>query len=334
MLQRLVYPAADVSGGFYEWRTVSRYRGVAGLHLGYDVAMPGGTPSVAGWPGQVTHVAQWYKTEYGVTVLSPSGYETTYGHLSPRVKPGDVVNAGDYVGFVVNDHVDIKMRGPDGSYFDFGHETLPGVFPVPGPTRGEALHLYLTTYYGLLLDREDIKMARRTRQQTVAELSDLRAEVRRTRDDLPRLRQFLADGLVARVDVQKAQSDVNNGAARVDALRLRMRAAQRDLDVREARLGTLGARLALCRRLLQSMGVSESEVQRKLRSPSSSRNVAQARELKEMRDNYKRTVSKHRASDPRAAAKAEMIRMEQLYDQGVVSRMERDRARARFEAFR
>ena len=90
-LERRHFPGAYVSSGFYDWRTVSRYRSHAGLHLGYDIVMPYGTAVSAGWPGTVTSVAQWYGSEYGITVLSPSGSQVTYGHLSPLVNVGQEV---------------------------------------------------------------------------------------------------------------------------------------------------------------------------------------------------------------------------------------------------
>jgi len=64
-LQRTLCPGAVLTGGFYDWRTVSRYRRNAGLHLGYDIAMPAGTPVRAGWPGTVVSVAPWTEGEVG-----------------------------------------------------------------------------------------------------------------------------------------------------------------------------------------------------------------------------------------------------------------------------
>lgn len=150
-LQTQRVPGAVVTSGFDDWRNPSKYRKKAGLHLGYDVAMPRGSPVVAGWAGRVTHVVQWHGAEYGVTVLSDSGYETTYGHLKPTVEPGAEVRPGDVVGTIVIDHVDIKMRGPDGLHYDFGSDR-PAVAAV---SRAEALRRYLRAKYSVELSEED-----------------------------------------------------------------------------------------------------------------------------------------------------------------------------------
>lgn len=113
-------PRPEVTGRFQDWRNPSVYRLVAGLHNGYDVAYAPQTPIAAGWPGRVTSIVNWYGSEYGITVLSAGGFQTTYGHLSPVVRTGDWVHPGDIVGTVVVDHVDVKMRDLSGGFMDFG----------------------------------------------------------------------------------------------------------------------------------------------------------------------------------------------------------------------
>jgi len=151
-LQTRKVPGAVVTSGFDDWRNPSKYRAKAGLHLGYDVAMPAGSPAVAGWRGRVTRILQWHGPEYGVTVLSPNGYEATYGHLRPRVSVGDSVTAGDTVGTVVHDHVDIKVRGPDGVHYDFGKP--PGRRSLV-LTRAELLRRWLRTRCSVDLTEEE-----------------------------------------------------------------------------------------------------------------------------------------------------------------------------------
>lgn len=116
---------ALVTGRFSDWRSTSVYRAMAGLHNGYDIAYPAGTTIVAGWSGQVVSIANWYGAEYGITVQSPAGFRTTYGHLSPLTRVGAWVNPGDIVGRVVNDHVDVKMRNAYGGFIDFARG-VPG----------------------------------------------------------------------------------------------------------------------------------------------------------------------------------------------------------------
>ena len=115
-----LYTEAEVTGSFYDWRAVSMYRASAGLHLGYDIALNAGRPVPAGWPGTVVGIIPWTDTEYGVCVQLANGYRVTYGHIFPTVKEGDTISAGQFVGTVARDHVDIKVRDAGGGYFDWG----------------------------------------------------------------------------------------------------------------------------------------------------------------------------------------------------------------------
>lgn len=135
--QRRSYVAAIVTDGFYSPRSVSRYRSRPGLHLGYDIAMPYGTPVLAAWAGTVSAIVPWYGAEYGVSVRHPDGTTATYGHISPRVQVGDAIQPGTVVGIVVSDHVDVKMRDSRGLPYDFGSGVLALVPLAPGPDPAE-----------------------------------------------------------------------------------------------------------------------------------------------------------------------------------------------------
>lgn len=119
-LQRQHFPQAWVSSTFYDYRTVSVYRRNAGLHLGYDIAMPYGAAVSAGWAGTVTDIVPWTDTQYGVTVTDAAGVSVTYGHVTPLVSVGQQVRAGDIVARILIDHVDVKMRDANGQYVPFG----------------------------------------------------------------------------------------------------------------------------------------------------------------------------------------------------------------------
>ena len=119
-LQRQHYPQAWVSSTFYDYRTVSMYRRNAGLHLGYDIAMPFGCAVSAGWDGVVTDIIPWTDTEWGVTVTDASGLSVTYGHITPLVSVGQRVKAGGIVARIASNHVDVKMRDASGQYVPFG----------------------------------------------------------------------------------------------------------------------------------------------------------------------------------------------------------------------
>ncbi len=137
---RAMFPETEVTGRFYDWRSVSRYRAAAGLHLGYDIALNAGRPVPAGWPGRVTAVVPWTDYEWGISVETANGYRVTYGHLAPAVSEGQIVCAGMTVGTVVHDHVDIKVKDRSGGYLDFGQSygLLDGSSPW---ANGEALGL-------------------------------------------------------------------------------------------------------------------------------------------------------------------------------------------------
>jgi hypothetical protein len=130
---RMIDPQAVLTGWFWDWRSVSIYRSTAGYHLGYDIALDAGQPVPSGWPGRVVGVTPWTQNQYGISILTPSGYIVTYGHLSPRVSAGDWVETGDVVGTVVVDHVDVKIKDSDGNFVDFGKSC--GLLPVDGSVR-------------------------------------------------------------------------------------------------------------------------------------------------------------------------------------------------------
>jgi hypothetical protein len=132
-LVRKVDAQAVLTGWFWDWRAVSVYRSTAGYHLGYDIALDAGKPVPSGWAGRVVSIAAWTHNEYGISLLTSSGYTITYGHLFPRVSVGDWLNTGDIVGTVVNDHVDIKIRDGEGKFVDFGRSC--GLLPVDATQR-------------------------------------------------------------------------------------------------------------------------------------------------------------------------------------------------------
>ena len=114
-----VTPGGTITGRFSDWRSPSVYRAVGGRHNGYDVAHRAGSLIVAGWPGRVSAITHWYGAEYGITVVSPDGFHTTYGHLAPCVRIGAWLEPGDAVGTIVRDHVDIKMKDAHDKPIDF-----------------------------------------------------------------------------------------------------------------------------------------------------------------------------------------------------------------------
>ena len=136
--QRQYYPQALVTSGFWDPRSVSRYRSQPGLHSGYDIAMPAGWGARAAWPGTVTSILPWAEGEWGVKVVHADGTSATYGHLVPSVQVGQKVSQGEVVGSIARDHLDVKMRDAQGHLFDYGQGAALSL-SAPAVPSGRAL---------------------------------------------------------------------------------------------------------------------------------------------------------------------------------------------------
>lgn len=123
--QKLGDSGAFVSSGFHDWRGISIYRRRPGLHAGYDIAMLAGSPVRTPWPGTVVAVTPWYGSELGITVRLENGWEATFGHITCAVRVGQQVRAGEMLGRVVVDHVDVKIRARSGAFVDFAAHKVP-----------------------------------------------------------------------------------------------------------------------------------------------------------------------------------------------------------------
>lgn len=234
-LQQMGDPGAYVSSGFHDWRGVSKYRSVSGIHAGYDIAMLAGSPVRAAWPGTVVAVTPWYGSEYGVTVQS-AGFSVTYGHLSPGVAVGDPVEVGTVLGTVVVDHVDVKMRSASGEYVDFG------AMPVAAPLEVESREARRKR---LIAERD--RLAREVR--LAAELET--AEARAARASL-----YLTHGLVAPREAAEARASVERLRKAVpggDAASRRARLARLEAEVGRLPAGSVPSSDARRREVLQRL---------------------------------------------------------------------------------
>jgi murein DD-endopeptidase MepM/ murein hydrolase activator NlpD len=101
--------AAKVQKGVFIWPVQGMIFSLYGprwgrIHEGIDISAPRGTPIVAAKDGIV--VVTGRKAGYGgygntVEIKHDDGFTTRYAHLSKmEVKEGDVVKAGDIIGFV------------------------------------------------------------------------------------------------------------------------------------------------------------------------------------------------------------------------------------------
>ncbi|MCA9781772.1 MAG: peptidoglycan DD-metalloendopeptidase family protein, partial [Candidatus Eremiobacteraeota bacterium] len=207
-LQRKNWGAAWISSTFYDWRTVSQYRRNAGLHLGYDIALPFGTPVSAGWGGTVVAVVPWTASEWGVTVRGPDGTEVTYGHISPSVVHGQQVNTGDTVGRIAADHVDVKMRDSQGNYVPFGEGTVAiPVVAQPAVSRNSILTSWLVAKSSLQQAEEDLFLARNAGQKWALEKRSAERQLAVLDRTLEHLNSAQSEGLVSRRRLEELKAE-------------------------------------------------------------------------------------------------------------------------------
>lgn len=293
-LQRIAFPEAWVSSTFYDPRSVSIYRRHAGLHLGYDIAMPAGAAVRVGWPGKVVSIAPWYTNQWGVTVASSNGTEVTYGHIVPSVRVGDVLDTGAVVGTVSLDHVDVKMRDANGNYVPFGEsgQQAPGgaqrLSAIPVNSRESLMVGWLVAQNAV--DTLEIELEMRQREQKAANISRDRLEERYAtlhRQEV-QMEKFLADGLVARVEVEKVRRDL----AAVRTNLLKAKAVQKEVP---DQISSVNNQLSKAKKRLDSAkaeavkaGISWNEVSRLV-----NQEVAHDKKLAQTVQDYKKDRTDH-----------------------------------------
>jgi len=235
-LQKRFWPAAWVTSTFYDWRTISKYRRHAGLHLGYDIALPLGTPVAAGWGGEVTAVVPWTDTEYGVTVRSPDGTQVTYGHISPLVYAGSQVRAGQVIGKIASDHVDVKMRDSGGRYVPFGEDSRSGATSVAGipsaskTDRNTILTTWLVAHSALKQAEDDLFLARNASQKWSLEKRTAERKIELLDATLERLSGDDTEGLVSRKKLEELKAERRQAQETLAGVNLRSRATPQKLE--------------------------------------------------------------------------------------------------------
>ncbi|NDD27995.1 MAG: M23 family metallopeptidase [Proteobacteria bacterium] len=325
-----LYSEAEVTGRFYDWRAVSQYRSSAGLHLGYDIALNAGRQVPAGWPGRVVGIIPWTDSEFGVCVEVAGGYRVTYGHLYPQVHEGDSIAAGQFVGTVAHDHVDIKVKNSAGGYIDWGGTVgvldgsspwaasgSAGLLPPPPWMNGGRLpsglgpDALVERYRALATDlatREADRDHLREAVRTLSSFMSLESE------GLPQAEsQMLAwyravdSNKVSEAQVEALDLTVKSRRSRVTRLGYMLAGRQRDLSEREAACKTAESAVDSTREAALKAGATEdrlSTVEREARkagrakvkiesSPSLDQRVQEAENrLAALKSRYPSTCSK------------------------------------------
>lgn len=331
LLQQRFFPGAVVTSGFYDWRTTSRYRGHAGLHLGYDVAMPYGCPFAAGWPGTVTAINLWSGEEYGITVVHPDGSSVTYGHVAPKVTVGQHVMAGEAIGTIAYNHVDVKMRDAAGNYVDFGGNgrVLPapqwasGSYSLPAPTREMVMANWLLAQNTLEMAQEDYRNEKLESEKRRIQLQTLRQKVPALKESQSLMAEYVEQGLVSRLTAEenheeweKAQKEL----ARMEKARTsspsRIKQLQRDVEA-------ASKRLADARQLALKQGISWKQVENFVQATIASDKAL----IKNVQAYKKNALSKNsrRLADLEkelGQATATLKSYEELFEMGGISRNE------------
>lgn len=324
-LQRRHWPQAWVSGTFYDWRTTSIYRRAAGLHLGYDIALPAGTPVAAGWGGRVTSVANWSGPEYGVTVTSPDGTSVTYGHLDPTVAVGTPINVGDTVGLVVRDHVDVKMQDGTGRYVPFGEGQSDGVPSWAPAGRESILVSWLVAKNSVEMVEQDIWQHQSLIARNKLESEQLKRKIPSLQEALKLMTDYEQRGLVSRRKVEETHQELADAKER---MRLLKKADPSELKRLQQQKSAAASRLKALEGLARREGYSWKDVDAFV-----NRWVAKDSSLKTAVEKYKKENGQTR-QDRLAAlesdvsqGKARLKTLEDLYQMGGLSRQDLQAAR-------
>ncbi|MBI3927775.1 MAG: peptidoglycan DD-metalloendopeptidase family protein [Armatimonadetes bacterium] len=329
-LNRRNYPGTWVTSGFYDWRTVSKYRTNPGLHLGYDIAMPYGAPVSAAWSGIVVAVTPWYGSEYGVTVEAPDGTRVTYGHISPTVSVGASIAPGQIIGTIASDHVDVKMRDEQGNYVAFGSEYKSTGRPwnVPVGSREELLVSWLVARNTFELTEEQITGSKASSLKDAARLKHLKASVPEKVKDLKLMEQYAAQGLVARRAVEEARQElqaqqkelatlgprVNSGAPQQNRWAREREAARSRVAHYENEARRRGLSWADVETFVNQKVVGDGSLKAKVQAYKSSMTESQRKKIEKL----KREV---------AEGRTRLATLEDLYKMGGLPRREIDAAR-------
>lgn len=329
-LQQRLFPGAVITAGFYDWRTTSKYRSHAGLHLGYDVAMPYGCPFSAGWPGTVTAITLWWGEEHGITVVAPDGSSVTYGHVAPRCHIGQQVQPGEIIGTIAYNHVDVKMRDANGNYVDIGGNgrVLPapqwaGGFYLPEPSRESVMASWLLAQNTLELAEEELRAEKLESEKRKIQLQTLRQKVPALKESQSMMAEYVEQGLVSRLtseenhqELVQAQKDLAEAERLSKASPDRVQRLKR--EVSEAR-----NRLNQAREIAARQGISWKQVENFVQATISN-DKALSRSVAAYKKNaqVKNASLLSRLEGDLTRSTEQMKAFEELFEMGGISRNE------------
>jgi hypothetical protein len=336
MLQQRHFPGAVVTSGFYDWRTTSRYRSHAGLHFGYDIAMPYGCPFSAGWPGRVVAIAVWSGEEHGITVDLGDGSTVTYGHVAPRVSVGQMIHTGDVLGTIARDHVDVKMRDAAGNYFDFGGSArvvaapswAGGSWMTPKPSRETLLAEWLVASNAVDLAQEELQQLETQIVLKRSETEQLKRRIPALQKSVDLMSEYLEQGLVSRVTAEENRAELEKAKSRLKDLSKNSAQGSKTLQPFQQNLKSAKDRLAQASKLASQQGLSWKQVEAFVES-----HINNNASLKRNVEAYKKVATQKNAArlsqlnQKMQQSDSELKSLEELYEIGGVARNDVENAR-------
>lgn len=321
-LQRKNWSQAWVSGTFYDYRTVSQWRRQAGLHLGYDIALPYGTSVSAGWGGVVTSIVPWSDTEWGVTVESPGGVNVTYGHIAPSVTVGQSVAVGQTVGRVALDHVDVKMRDSSGQYIPFGEGSNPNAAVAvgrPNVDRNTLLTAWLVARSNYSQAEDDLFYAENAGQKLALEKRAAERKVEALERTLEQIATADQEGLISRRRLEELKAEKRSAQSALDKIKNRKSSTT---DQLRANVKTSKANLKSIESWASSQGLKWSDVEVLIK-----KTLASDKKLRETVQEQERTAAGSQLTvaelqNKVKEGKARLEELEDLYKSGGLSRAE------------
>jgi len=331
-LQRRNWSQAWISSTFYDWRTVSKYRRNAGLHLGYDIALPYGTEVSNGWTGVVTAVIPWTSSEYGVPVATPDGTEITYGHISPLVSVGQAVVAGQTIGRIAADHVDVKMRDAQGRYLAFGegssHKPLTAA-SFPKADRNSILTTWLVAKSAAGQAEEDLFLAQNAGKKWELEKRSAKRRMEALNRTLEQVESSKTEGLLSRKRLEELKAE--RSAAEATLKRVETRKASSTAQLEQRRKSSL-AQLKAVAAWAKSEGLQWSDVEKLVQRTVSSDSQLKKQVAEASPSDLPLTLKQLDAKVKEGDAKLQQL--EELYTLGGMSRAEIEDQRLRQELLR